>query len=160
MATTRSNSLFSVIFILCLVACSSGHNNYSSYHTLPDEGWAYTDSVVFTPELFAPEDSGTLVLGLRHGADYRYSNLWLEVTRYTDSVTVERDTVCIELCDRFGKWHGTGLGASFQLSDTLGRRMALASGKPLVLRHIMRADTVECLEQIGIIFTSDITERQ
>lgn len=148
----RIISFISAYIVLCLVACTSGHNSYSAYATLPESGWPYTDTLTFIPMDIDSVVTGELMVGLRHSAAYPYSNLWLELTYHPDSVTAVRDTLCIELCDRFGRWYGTGLGASFQIADTLPVPVTIGRGMPVSLRHIMRVDTVAGIEQAGIIF--------
>lgn len=138
--------------LLCLAACTSGHNSYSAYTTIPEKGWAYEDSLSFTPVEIDSVAQGQLIIGVRHSSSYPFANLWLELTYYADSVRQERDTVCVELCDRFGRWYGKGLGASFQKADTLSFPVTLMRGMPVGLRHVMRVDTLPGIEQAGIIF--------
>lgn len=153
----QRNSFISglISVLLCLGACKPGHNDYSRYATLPSEGWVYGEEVIFTPEIADSVAYGSMVMGLRHSASYPYANVWLEMAYFTDSATLVRDTLNIRLSDKFGKWLGNGLGASYQITDTLKSRFTLMRGKPLSLRHIMRVDTLPGIEQIGVTFTSE-----
>ena len=148
----RILSIVPMYILLCLVACTSGHNSYSAYSTLPEDGWAYRDSLSFTPTDIDTVAEGQLIIGIRHSSSYPFANLWLELTYHPDSFIVERDTLCIELCDRFGRWYGKGLGASFQKADTISYPVRLMRGQPVGLRHVMRVDTLAGIEQAGIIF--------
>lgn len=114
---------------------------------------------------YNPSDSiikGSMVVSLRHTSDYPYANLWLEV-KYVEPITVKVndsvfatvdsmmcDTVNIMLADSYGIWHGTGLGSTCQLSDTILRGVTVRRTEPVQLRHIMRVDTLRGLQQIGL----------
>lgn len=151
------HSLLAIVasIILCLGACAPGHNNYSSFETIPSYGWPYSDTLSFLPRLDDSVASGTLALTVRHSANYPYANLWVEVSTPGDSVLgvpARTDTVNMRLCDRNGRWLGRGLGVSFQMSDTLDGAYVLADSVPLHVRHVMRVDTLPDIEQVGVIF--------
>lgn len=132
-----------------LSGCSAAHD-YSDYRQLPDAGWAYNDTAIFVPAV-SPAATGDLMVGLRHSADYPYRNLWLEVTYITspDSV-LHRDTLDVELADRFGLWLSRGVGASRQIAVPVRRAVNIDSGRAVTVRHIMRLDTLPKIEQIGV----------
>lgn len=92
-----------------------------------------------------------VVLLLRHGNGFEYSNLWLEISRPLQD-TVLTDTFNIALADKAGNWYGKGLGLSFQKEDTLYRNITVIRNKPWRIRHIMRCDTLGDIEQIGMGF--------
>lgn len=66
-----------------------------------------------------------------------------------------RDTFDIVLADRYGRWRGSGMGSSLQLSDTLHTRFAMRRGQRVSLRHIMRTDTLPAIERAGLIFQAE-----
>lgn len=118
----------------------------SGFSHLPDYGWAYGDTVVI--RLDAPADAPAPALAVRHTDGYPYRNLWLEVSQRIDSVTTLRDTVNIELCNAYGRWHGNGFGGSYQLAFPLPRAV---SAKEVNIRHIMRVDTLRGITDVGIV---------
>lgn len=144
--------------LLCLGACVPGHNDYSEFKNIPVEGWCYNDTLTFTPGIADSVADGMLTIAVRHSGDYIYSNLWMEV-RYTDGDNEKTDTLNIVLADIYGHWHGHGLGASFQMSDTVSTSCRITRNTPVKVRHIMRADTLRAVEQVGIIFLSDESEK-
>ena len=89
--------------------------------------------------------------GGRHDNDFPYSTLWLETTVEEGDRRLT-DTLEIHLADRFGSWRGRGIGASFQMTDTVGRSFVHRSGTKVMVRHIMRTDTLRGLSQVGIFF--------
>ena len=118
---------------------------------LPREGWKYGDSLAFTPVHPDSLCRGRIVVGVRHDNDFPYSTLWLETTVEEGDRRLT-DTLEIHLADRFGSWRGRGIGASFQMTDTVGRSFVHRSGTKVMVRHIMRTDTLRGLSQVGIFF--------
>lgn len=142
--------LISVILVLlCLGACAPGHNDYSRFENLPTQGWVYGDDVVFVTDSVAPPTTQALGVVLRHNNEYPYSNLWLEIT-YRDNGATRRDTVDIELADRYGRWHGSGFGTLYQIERSVNDKIMLRGNDSIAVRHIMRVDTLRGLEQVGI----------
>lgn len=133
---------------------SNGDDNYfSRFSSLPRQGWLYADTLVFAPDTLRDSvASGNIAVCIRHSADYRFSNIWLEVS-YNDTDSTEvRDTVDMHLADNFGKWLGSGMGTSFLRTDTLAAPVSLRPHQQVRLRHIMRLDTLQGIEQAGIVF--------
>lgn len=141
------------IISLCLGACAPGHNDYSDFHNIPTAGWAYNDTLTYIPTIGDSIASGMLVVALRHSNDYAYSNLWLEVV-YEDATKPRRDTLNIRLADIYGRWHGSGFGARYQIADTLARDVTLTTSRPVRIRHIMRDDTLRGIDQVGVLFVT------
>lgn len=137
--------------ITLLTACS-GSTEHSGFTTLDPDGWIYGDTVRCIP---APDDSSSLkvcdvILVVRNNNSYEYSNLWLRLD-YPGADTIRTDTLNVVLADDFGNWLGKGIGGSYQLSDTVLKGVELYTAREIKVTHIMRTDTLQGLEQIGII---------
>lgn len=161
----RNKTTAVVAVALMSVSCSIGghHGNgddnfYSAFTTFPGAEWQYAAPQDFVVDTLRDSvcPSGTLLLTLRHTEAYEYSNIWLEITYDADDSTAVADTVNIILADSFGHWRGRGSGASFQVTDTLRRRMPLRRQQRIALRHIMRVDTLQNIEQAGITYLPDM----
>lgn len=153
-----------IICAAALSAFSCGSCNDAGdagFADIPAAGWAYGDTLRFTPD---PVDSvvpGHLAVAVRHTGSYLYSNLWLEITSPVPGDTVLRvDTVNVPLADDFGRWYGRGYGVSFVTVDTLPSSYVFERGSDVTVRHIMRKDTVAGLEQIGLLFLSSEDNRK
>lgn len=143
-----------IVALISLSGCKMGHNDYSHYHNIDINGWAYGDTLIYN---FTPKDSviiGDMTLSLRHTNDYIYSNVFLEVT-LSDSTCSLCDTLAITLADDFGRWHGRGIGTDFQISDTIALGITLRKPITIGVRHIMRDDVLKEIEQIGISFVEN-----
>lgn len=149
----RKSVVFGVISLLSgMAACVPGHNDYSGFQHIPADGWAYAAPVEF---VVSPADSvadGVMSVAVRHSNAYPYSNLWLELSTYRGDSIMSRDTVNVRLADIYGRWFGHGLGTSYQITDTLPGRVELCRGTRVVLRHLMRVDTLSGIEQVGVSF--------
>lgn len=151
--------LLAAASLLLCAACSYNPDDYSCFSNIdPNSGWKYGSTFVYLPELQDSLASGVLTLLVRHTNDYPYSNLWVEVESQQPApnghIALLRDTFCIDLADVYGNWLGSGSGASFQKVDTLYADFDLVDGAPLRLRHIMRPDRINGIEQVGFIFNS------
>lgn len=151
------NRIISIIIAIATgsfwVSCGISHNDYSSYVDMPKTGWEYADTVMFVPEVADSVYYGTLIVGVRHNNNYPYSNLWLEVTHVNDDILF-RDTVDLELANVYGRWEGRGFGPLYQFADTIVHRRRFVKGDSVMVRHIMRMDTLPDVEQIGVTIVS------
>ncbi len=140
---------FFCMLMLSLASCTATSDESTGFTTLPEQGWAYGDTVSFIIGPGRPVDRGIVEVSLRHDNNYPYRNVWLEMS-YRQDETISRDTVNIELCDLYGRWHGKGFGASYQISGRLPHRLTVDSCLEVNIRHIMRVDTLKGIEMIGI----------
>lgn len=152
----------SIAFVVLLIAsCSidghygNGNDNYfSAFRTLPGAEWRYDEPVIFTVDTLRDSTAvqGDLLLTLRHTHGYEFRNLWIELMPDLDNTLASPDTLNIILADVEGHWRGRGSGPSLQVSDTIARGISMRQGQKLRLRQIMRRDTIDDVEQIGITF--------
>lgn len=139
------------LLIEVLSACSDYKcNDYSEYRRLDAEGWRYADSLCFVPVHADSLCRGRFVVGVTQTDRYPFTTLCMEVAM-TDGGVRRADTVVMRVVDRYGSWTGRGLGSSFQLTDTLAP-VTHASGTPVTVRHIMRADTLTGVGSVGLFF--------
>lgn len=136
-------------------ACTNSGRDYSRWADIPSAGWAYADAVSLLPIDTTIVDNDSLVtaavkVALRHGNDYAYSNLWVEMAYVSEQNLAVCDTVNIRLADVYGRWLGSGFGASYQREVTVEPTAVVDVTRPVVVRHIMRVDTLRGIEQIGI----------
>lgn len=132
-------------------ACSDKHERFGSFSRLSEKGWAYGDTVRITASRLASTQEGReLRLGVRHRTDYPYRNLALEVT-YTADGKVRRDTVIMELADRYGSWKGNGMGPLRQFEAPVFRKVSMPDSSDITIRHVMKTDTLRGISEIGVL---------
>jgi gliding motility-associated lipoprotein GldH len=143
-------AIATTILSATLCACSDLGSEHTEWRDIDLPGWRYGHTLTFN----ADSDSVAIdkvVLSVRHTDDYEYANLWVELS-YASGDTTVADTFDVTLADKFGKWLGTGTGLSYQQNDTLVPRHRVNLGSPLHLRHVMRVDTLQNIDQIGLSY--------
>lgn len=152
----KLKALVAILAITILVtACKPRGNDDSRYETVPDGAWCYGDTISFPLQLADTLVRGNLTLALEHSPQYKYGNVWLELTYATiapdSTATFVRDTMNIPMADGQGNWIGTGLASTYQL-ETQPVEILLDARKPITLRHIMRTDTLKGITRAGLFF--------
>lgn len=142
-----------VLFALSLaLMCSCTGGAGSDFHEFASGDWAYPDTVVLRPvhpsDTVPPRRTGCLKVAVTHNNNYGWSNLWLEVTTSGG----HRDTVEMELADPYGHWLGQGFGLSYQREVVLPGARSLSATDSVMVRHIMRVDTLRDIERVGVTF--------
>ncbi len=145
--------LTAVVMVVASACSDYKCNDYSEYRRVPSVGWRYADSVKFIPLHADSLCKGRFVVGITHDDSYRFTELCMEVTHFSGS-SLRRDTLRMQVVDRFGTWTGSGIGSSFQLADTLPVGVH-PSGNMVVVRHIMRTDTLPGVNKVGLFFVPD-----
>lgn len=153
--------------IIVAGSCASKSADPGQWQDIPPSGWLYEKKLVFqlapdsdyayTPspgcDTITPHQpqagASEIEISLRHADAYPYSNLWLSLTYPTGDTTCT-DTVQIELADAYGKWHGTGVGPSYQISRPITTNHRINDAPRIKVHHIMRVDTLTGIEQIGL----------
>lgn len=128
-------------------------NDFSEYHRIPRSGWHFGDTLKFNPVHHDSLCAGRIAVAVTHTVDYPYTHLWLEVLHSTED-GVRRDTLSLPIVDRYGTWLGHGIGATFQVCDTLPVSVH-PSGSLVGIRQIMRCDTLAGVNSVGIFFVPD-----
>lgn len=144
----RKDNISAVILFLIfglVSSCTGRTDEFSAFRNIPESGWAYSHALTFAPEHADSVSSGPLYLTMRHGDAYPYSNIYLEV-----SAGGEKDTVRIQLADVYGNWLGKGLGASREVTVMVRDRFVHHTGDTVTVRHILRTDTLQGVDMIGI----------
>lgn len=103
--------LILMLLSVMVTSCFPDRNEFSDFVPLDNQGWAYGDSIMFTPLIADSIATGQLKVAVCHDNDYAYSNLWLEIFFPMGDV-IERDTVQLVLADKYGHWQGKGSALS------------------------------------------------
>lgn len=138
--------------ILLTTSCTDAEGTYSEFKTVKNGSWNYKNVLTFNEKRDTLETAGDLViLTVQHTDDYAFANLWVELS-YLHTDSLMSDTFNVFLADKYGKWLGSGTGPVVMHSDTLVLRNIPDTASFFLLRHIMRSDAVDNIEQIGLGF--------
>lgn len=150
----KMRSLPPILLLVFTAAACSLPGEQGHYQSVGPDGWLYGDTVshrIVLTDTTVTAATGSIAMAVRHTDAYEYSNIWVELTYHTPE-SLRRDTFNVALADDYGRWLGTGVGVGFQKVDTLLRGVQIDPAYMLSVRHIMRADTLPDIEQIGLIF--------
>ncbi len=147
----------SLILAVTLVwtACQS-NTIYHSYQPVPTEGWAKSDTLVYTlPDSIA---TGTyaLEIGIRYGTAYPYRDLWLTIAHnLQDSLTYSTDTLQVFLADEKGKRTENSPSGLFQFTCPYSKPLPIneKSGRALYIKHFMADSLLVGINDVGIRIT-------
>lgn len=143
--------LAAVAMALALLSCNPEQREASAYINLPASGWAYADTLAFPLNVADSIATGYIIVAIDHTPEYRYADLWMELTSTQPGNTLRRDTLQLQMCDSAGTWLGTGVASNYQLT-THPLRLTFAGALPLTLRHILRTDTLRHVNRVGLFF--------
>lgn len=154
-------ALVALAVMLNFWSCSNDEVYPGQFYTIENAEWKYGKVLKFNDNHDTlPGVLEAVAISVRHTNEYPYGNLWLELS-YKSQDSLVRDTVNIRLANEYGKWNGSGSGPVVTYTDTMHTRKVPDEGTIFMLRHIMRADVVPELEQIGLAFqTIPGTRRQ
>lgn len=134
--------------IASLTACQPSTDDPGDFVTFGDSGWAYRQPQVFHCTE-TPDTVDRVKVTIRHTNAYEWANVWLEIT-YQAADTTRCDTIDFTLADDMGRWLGHGTGTSYQRADTITLRRPAVPKSDIIVRQIMRVDTLREVEQLGL----------
>ncbi|MCM1449746.1 MAG: gliding motility lipoprotein GldH [Clostridiales bacterium] len=151
----RLTLILSSLLAIAMLSCDY-KGEFSGYAEIADDGWPYGERLAYTIDLGSDSVAmADVELTLTHDNSYEYSNLWIEVSYDTPSGELV-DTVNVPMCDVYGNWYGKGLPGYYQLVYKLTpHQVQLVDSGRIVVRHIMRVDTLGGITQVGVRGTGD-----
>ena len=133
--------------------CSPGGAFYSDFKTIDNKGWTKSSPLVFIlPDSVRGVPCYDIALTIRHDNDYPYRNISVLLDYVVGDQVVERDTVSMELCDKYGDWGGSGLGKYFQKQQVIKQGVASGEYDKVVVWHNMRDQVVSNVSDVGMTY--------
>ncbi len=140
-----------LILMICLGACAPKHSSYSTFKTIPAEGWNKTLVLEFTPVFADSAKHYDVSLAIRHTNNYEFSNLNLVVDIIGNDGKVARKTVDFKVADDYGNWLGSGFGALYQCSSVIAIGMSPDQLKSIVVWQAMGGhEVVHNVADVGV----------
>ena len=137
-----TNKLLVPLVLLLLMSCT-GHNRFHSYLPVNKDGWKRTDTLCFqTVPIDTNRNCMEISLGIRHTHRYPYRDIWL---------TIEKDTLHIDLADEQGRWKGKGIGDMRLIQQEATINLTKMDSCGIIrIHHIMQHDPLPGISDIGI----------
>jgi gliding motility-associated lipoprotein GldH len=131
--------------------CDSG-KVYQEVNDFSNTEWAFADVQRFNVTVEDTLNPHLLLVNVRNTSAYRYSNLWLFVTRIAPGGLAHTDTIECPLASADGRWLGTVSG---DLIDNLilfnkDFRFKDPGTYTFKIQHGMRSDTLTDIAGIGL----------
>lgn len=137
-----------VVLMLAVAGCGPGPVAVDSANLDP-KGWSAEDTVRLSFEVEHPEHRHDLQFGLRHSADYPFSNLYLFVKLQYPNGRTLTDTLECPLAAPTGEWYGEGgRWIDQRIGYKRGVAFPLAGSYSLEVVHAMRRDPLPGMAEV------------
>lgn len=141
-----------IFYILVVLACGEQHF-YHEQHQLRDEGWSYTDTLIYQVDIADTVSRYDIMLDIEHLESYSYQNVYIKIiTTFPDQNTVSQ-VLPIDFADHTGIWYGDCKGKSCQVRVVLQEK-ALFEDIGLhtftICQH-MRVDPVKHISNVSLL---------
>ena len=73
---------------------------------VPDDGWAYTDTIIYQVDISDTTIHLDIGLNILHSSEFEYQNLYIQIlTNFPDGKTLSQ-TLPLDFADHTGRWYG------------------------------------------------------
>ena len=139
-----------VVAAFVMVACT---NTIIKTEKKLNNTWIYPKKQAFDINISEQNKPVNVFVNIENTENYKYSNLFLEITIISPDKKKITDTVDIVLADYKGKWFGTKAKNNSFYGRYLYKKGVLFPNKgtyKFEIKHIMRDDTLKGITKIGI----------
>ena len=142
-----------ILFALLVLCCACNDRVvYSTFYSLPTEGWHQDSTLTYTTEITDTIASYEMLLVVRHTTQYPYQNLWLFVDTYAEDILIYQDTIEATLADDYGRWLGTGINRyELPLLYDDHHRFTQSGEHTFAIRQGMRNEWLNGMTEVGLI---------
>lgn len=112
MKIRSKNILATLMFLLAMVVFQACGNApiFEENKEIPNYNWDYKSPVSFEVNITDTTKYCNMYINLRINGDYKYSNIFMWVSKTMPDKSIERERVEFTLANDRGKWEGDGLG--------------------------------------------------
>lgn len=139
--------------ILLLAACQS-NIVYHSYEPVSPDGWAKSDTLVYTLPASVPAGNYEMEIGVRYQVSYPYKDIWLGISNnMQDTLTYATDTLHFFLFDDSGNKTGNSPGGLYQCELPYKASFPIhveGNGRTFRIAHIMADQPLKGISDVGI----------
>ena len=144
---------FGVVIFVSMISCNQSEAYYK-FGYIPHNEWNKSQEICFSLDSSSinPQQNYSISLEITHNISYSYKNLFLYVDHTIQDRITLRDTLECILVDDFGKWLGSGNGASRQLSVLFKTNFKIDTTlhNEICIRHAMQDLKLKGIEKIGL----------
>lgn len=153
MASSIIRFLICLAISACIFSCNEGEVYYK-FTPIPENEWSKYQDICFSLDSISIKsvNDNALSLEILHSISYKYKSLFLYLDHiHQDSVFLQ-DTIECVLVDNYGRWYGSGNGATRQLSVLYKTNFKVdtALHNEICIRHAMQDLKLKGIEKIGL----------
>jgi len=145
---------FFCAFVIVSMASCNHNEAYYKFIPIPQNEWSKQNDICFNLDslLGTPKHNYTISVEITHNIDYPYKNLFLYLNHTLQDSVSSRDTLECILVNDYGKWYGSGNGATRQLSVLYktNYKIDTALHNEFCIRHAMQDLKLKGIERIGL----------
>ncbi len=141
------------IAVVCLLAACQGNTIYHSYQPVPTEGWAKSDTLVYTLPDSIQAGNYLAEINIRCHESYPYRNLWLAIDyNLQDSLTFTTDTLQLFVANIKGEKAENSPGRLHQYILPYDKLLSISqkSGRSFYIRQLMADSLLTGVSDAGI----------
>jgi gliding motility-associated lipoprotein GldH len=133
--------LFS-LSVIALISCNSVV--YEKEHLVKDASWLYSDTMKFDFEIADTIDTYSMLLDVKHEADYGFQNLYVKMLTTFPSGKNQSQVLSLELAGASGVWLGKCASNKCKLTIPLRQTVKFpeAGNYTLAIEQFMRQDSL------------------
>ena len=144
----KKHHLKTILLAVVIIAAACQRNTiYHSYQPVNHTGWEKSDTLLYSlNDTLTNISSNQFYIGIRHKDSYKYQDRWL---------TINNDTVHLQLADSAGYWYGNGIGELRHLIFPISTQFLHLEDSITEIRicHIMEDNPLKGIQDIGIEIT-------
>ena len=141
------------VFFVCMASCNQ-NEVYYKFTSITQNEWNKQDIICFELDSSSinPKHSYTVSLEIIHNISYPYKNLFLNIDHILQDSILSQNTIECLLVDDFGKWQGSGNGATRQLSVLYKTNFKVDTTlhNEICIRHAMQDLNLKGIEKVGL----------
>lgn len=151
MTRTLRIPLLLAVLSMAILSCD-GKRVYEKNLELDKGEWPKDKALEFEFEIANTSELYNVLVNVRNGNDYPYSNLYLYIEMQSPDEKYYSDTLEFQMADNTGRWTGSGIGSNWinQFPLLQGVKILVPGQYKVIIKQGMREDTLRAISDVGI----------
>ncbi len=141
-----------LFLVSCFFTSCDSKRIYDKNVEITGNTWNAADKLKFEVEITDTVSGNNVLINVRHGGLYPYSNLFLFINTTFPNGKTTRDTLECPLADERGKWYGDGLGDLWDAQILFKRnvRFSQSGTYTFEFEQAMRVEQLPGIMDVGL----------
>lgn len=144
---------FAIVILALIIGSCSDDALLNQTEEIKNGAWAFDEPLKLGLEVGDTLNNYAYFIQLRHGGDYKYSNLIVYFKTFYPNNTYMVDTIDCPLAEPNGRWLGSGLGDILdnQILFKINQTFPKGGLYNFEIQHAMRTDTIHEIYDMGLL---------